>query len=284
MTSSDPRPVVVLGATGQQGGAVVDALLDAGASVRAVVRDATSDRSVALAGRGVDVVTGDQDEPDSLRGPFADVSALFLMTTFAESGGTDAETRRGRAVVDAAAAAGVPRAVYSSVGGAERGSGVPHFESKRRVEEHAESVLDCQFVRPAFFMENLSQQLDLGSEDPLVLRLPMPGDVPLQMISVVDIGKVAAAALLDPAALGGTALEIAGDERTGEQMAATVGRVLGRDARYEAVPTDTLDDDLAAMFRWFVDTPAYEADFARTREIDPGVLDLAGWVTAHRSG
>ena len=110
----------------------------------------------------------------------------------------------------------------------------------------------------------------------------MPVDVPFQMISVVDIGKVVASALLDPAALGGVALEVAGDEQTGDQIAATVGRVLGRDARYEALPTDRLDDDLAAMFRWLVDTPAYAADFARTRQIDPDVLDLAGWVATHR--
>ena len=138
-----------------------------------------------------------------------------------------------------------------------------------------------QFVRPTYFLDNLTEQLDtddaVGEE--FVLRMPMPGEVPLQLVAVRDIGRVAAAALLDPTALGGEALEIAGDELTGEQLAAGIGRHLGRPARYEALPLDALgDDDLQAMFRWFVDTPAYAADFARTRAIVPDVLDLEAWL------
>ena len=194
----------VIGATGQQGGAVVDALLDAGAPVRAIVRDTRSAKSTALRDRGVDVVGGDQDRPDELVEPLRGLGALYLMTTFTGADGTEGEIRRGVAVGDAAAAAGVPRVVYSSVGGAERDSGVPHFESKRRIEKHLESVVPVQFVRPVYFMDNLAGQLPSGSGDgsgpdpaEFVLRLPMPADVPLQMVAVRDICGVGAAALLD---------------------------------------------------------------------------------------
>lgn len=59
--------VAVVGGTGQQGGATIDALLAAGARVRATVRDASSDRARALAGRGVELVPGDLDDPEQLR-------------------------------------------------------------------------------------------------------------------------------------------------------------------------------------------------------------------------
>jgi uncharacterized protein YbjT (DUF2867 family) len=273
------NPIAVLGATGQQGSAVVDALLAAGHPVRAVVRTPDSPKATALAARGVEVVPGDQDDPDSLRQPLTGVAALFLMTTFSDESGTEGEVRRGVATADAAAAAGVPRVVYSSVGGAERRSGVPHFESKYRVEQHLASTLPTLVVRPTFFMDNFAGQLDAAGDGEFVLRQPMPGDVPLQMVAVRDIGVVAAAALADPQALGGDSLEIAGDELTGEQIAARIGARLGRPARFEQVPLDVLpDEDLEAMFRWFVETDAYQADLERTRSIDPDVLDLDGWL------
>jgi uncharacterized protein YbjT (DUF2867 family) len=78
-----------------------------------------------------------------------------------------------------------------------------------------------------------------GTEDgELVVRLPLPAGVPLQMVATRDIGQVAAVALLDPDRIGGGAVEIAGDELTGEQVAAAFGSADGRKARYEAVPLD----------------------------------------------
>ncbi|MGO2994407.1 MAG: NmrA family NAD(P)-binding protein, partial [Brachybacterium alimentarium] len=131
--------IAVYGATGQQGGAVLDALLAKGASVRALVRNPSSDRAQALAQRGVELVQADADEPASLVPALDGVKALFFMTTppgGVQTEDTEGETRQGIALADAAKQAGVPHVVYSSVGGAERETGVPHFESKRRVEEH----------------------------------------------------------------------------------------------------------------------------------------------------
>lgn len=121
------------------------------------------------------------------------------MTTFTGDGGTEAETEHGIAIADAAVSAGVPRLVYSSVGGAERHTGIPHFESKRRVEEYLESTpISVRLIRPAFFMDNLAGQEGAP-------RLPLPGGIPLQMVAVRDIGTVAAAALLDPSRVPGGA-------------------------------------------------------------------------------
>jgi len=279
------RPYAVIGATGQQGSAVVDALLANDAPVRAVVRDPDAESAQQLARRGVQIAVGDQDDPGKMAGALADIEALFMMMTFTGPAGTKGEVTRGRNVAEAAARVGVPRVVYSSVGGAERNSRVPHFESKRRVEERLAQLLPASFVRPTFFMENLDGTIAGAHDDgEFVLRLPLPADVSLQMISVRDVGVVAAAALREPGVLGEDALEIAGDVLTGPEMAQRIGAHLGREARFEALPLDVLgdDDDTKTMFRWFAETPAYDADLGRTRQVDPDVWDLAGWLQ-HRS-
>ena len=275
--------IAVVGATGKQGGAVVDALLERGTTVRALTRDDGSDRARALAARGVEVVVVDAEDRAATRAALDGVSALSLMTTFSGEDGPRGETRRGIVLVEAARDAGVPFVVHSSVGGAERETGIPHFESKRRVEEALEATgVPHAIVRPVFFMENLVYQLPPPDAQEAVVRLPMPGDVPLQLIAVVDVGRVVAALATDPAGAAGIAVEIAGDELTLEQIVAQISAATGVPTRFEQLPVDGLDDDRASMFRWFSTLPAYQADFAATAALDPRVLTFAEWLVDRR--
>ncbi|MBB3086690.1 NmrA/HSCARG family protein [Geodermatophilus sabuli] len=272
-----PEPLLaVVGATGQQGGATARALLDAGARVRALVRDPA--KAGDLAGRGAELVRADLQDPDSLRTAFRGAQRVFAMTTPFGEGGPEAEVTQGISLADAAADAGVEHLVFNSVGGAERSTGIPHFESKRRVEEHIASLgLPATIVRPVFFMENLPWMVATDDGE-VVVRMPLPAGVPLQMIAVADIGAVAAAVLLDPSRVPSGSIEIGGDERTGEQIAAAFGERAGRPGRYEAQPLDGLDEDSRAMFAWFGTPPAYRADFAATRALAPGLQDLPTWL------
>ena len=190
--------------------------------------------------------------------------------------------RRGGLIADAARDVGVPHVVYGSVGGAERHTGIPHFESKRRVEEHMTALgLHTTFVRPTFFMENFASFFAPKTEDGVVvLRAPLAPGVPLQMVAVDDIGAAAAAALLDPTRVPGGAIEIAGDELTGEQVAAAFGDRAGLPARFEPLPLDVLadDPDQHAMFTWFTKPPAYRADIAATRRLVPELKDFRAWL------
>jgi uncharacterized protein YbjT (DUF2867 family) len=285
MTTSTARTIGVAGATGAQGGAVVDALLGQGASVRALVRSAGSERARNLTNRGAELVQIDAKDPASLSDALQGVDAFFFMTTpygDSQNPDTDGEIQQGVDFTDAATAARVPHVVFSSVGGAERNSGVPHFESKRRIEERLLSCdLSATIVRPVFFMDNLWSMAPTVEGNELVLRLPVPDGIKLQMVATRDIGVVAATALLDPAAVP-AAIEIAGDELTGSEIAATLGVHVGLTARYEALPVEVLDgqDDLQKMFRWFADTPAYQADIAAVRQIDPDLWNLQAWLQA----
>ena len=267
--------IAVVGATGKQGSATARELLTRGARVRALTRDVLSEPARDLAGRGAELVAMDLDDPASVASAFAGVSRVFAMATMAD-GGPEKETRHGVAIAEAATEAGVDYLVYSSVGGAERNTGIPHFESKRRIEERIEDLgIPATFVRPVFFMDNLLGTQPENGE--IIVRLPVPDGVPLQMVAIRDVGRVSAALLLAPRLVGG-AVEIAGDEKTGSEIAEAFARRSGLPARYVALPTEGFPDDPKRMFDWFAELPAYTADFAATRSLDPEVLDLDAWL------
>ena len=169
------------------------------------------------------------------------------------------------------------------MGGAERHTGIPHFESKRRVEEHIESLsIPATFVRPTFFYENLLRRPPTPEDGSIVVPMPLADGIPLQMVAVDDIGVVAAAVIIDPDRVRGGAVEIAGDELTGSEIAATFGRQAGLPARFHSLPLEAAGDaDRQAMFAWFAKPPSYRADRALSAQLDPHVQTLEQWLQRH---
>ncbi|MFC7830629.1 NmrA family NAD(P)-binding protein [Streptomyces sp. NPDC057375] len=282
MSAHTTGTIAVFGATGQQGGAVVDALLDHKTRVRALVRNPQSDGAQALAARGVELAAIRADVPASLAAALATVEGFYFMTPEANSlEEVEAEIRIGTTLVDAAVEAGVPHVVFNSVFGADRESGVPHHDSKHSIEEYLrKSGLRASMVRATAFMENFASVMAPSLEHgEVVLRLPLPEDVPLKMISVRDIGRVAAALLLGTAQAPGGVVELVGDELTGPQIAAAFGARAGLPARYEALPLSVLPNDLdRVMFREFAEAAGSPADLSAVRAIEPATLDLAEWI------
>lgn len=262
---------VVLGATGGQGGAVVTALLEAGRPVRAVVRDPESKRARELHTRGVELVVGDMVSGDGLAEAFADSSGVFAFTTPFESG-VDAEVTQGQAIIDAASAARVPYLVFSSVASADRGTGVPHFDSKYRVEQLlAGSDVPHTVVGPTYFYDNL-----LGGADALsagVMPIAMPADALLQQVSRRDLGRFVVGLFANPQNHLGERIDIASDAVTPDQMAAALSSVLERDVRAESYDPERISSpDMRAMFE-FLGAGGYDVDIAALQERFPDV----GW-------
>ncbi|WP_328690514.1 NmrA family NAD(P)-binding protein [Streptomyces phaeochromogenes] len=282
MNTHSSGTIAVFDALDVQGGAVIDALLSRGARVRGLVRDLGSDRARSLAGRGVELVGVEVGDAASLSAALKGVDAFFFMTTLeGDTHDVDGETRQGIALIEAAVAAAVPNVVFSSVGGADRDSGVPIFESKRHLEERLEkSGLRATLVRPVVYMDHLPSLGPSVEDGEVVLRMPLPDHIPLQLISIRDIGQISATFLLGAAEAPGGAIEIAGDRRTGSQIAAAFGERAGLPARYEALPLQALDDNphLRAMFRWLQETPAFQADIEAVKVIEPTVWDLPAWI------
>src|SRR5712675_1837947 len=186
---SEKLTVVVAGATGNQGGAVVKNLLERGHQVRAVTRDTESAKARELAKAGVKLVRASLEDTAALTNALAGATSLFAMTT-PFGGGTQAETRQGISAANAAKAAGV-HLVFNSVGSANRNTGVPHFDSKYEVEKHIAKIdVRATILAPVYFMENLSfgkEQLAKG-----VYASAVGPSKPLAQVALADIGAVAA--------------------------------------------------------------------------------------------
>jgi len=280
MTNRD-LTILVLGATGRQGGAAARALAARGFSVKAFTRDPDKPAARALAALDVSLVKGDLDDARALQQAMHGVDGVFSVQTPYVAGGVSYEAQAGIAVADAAKAVGVPHLVYSSVGGADRGTGIPHFESKYLVEQHIRSIgLRATILRPVFFMENFAQAgpKDVGGE--LVLRMALSPETRLQMIAVRDIGLFAALAFEQTEGIAGRALEIAGDELSMTELARSFGVAAGRAVRFEQQPLAELEArnaETAKMFAWF-ETGGYQADLAALRSLHPDVTTLATWL------
>jgi uncharacterized protein YbjT (DUF2867 family) len=283
---ADQKTILVCGATGRQGGAVARALLNGDAcssgdwKVRALTRDPGSAAAQALAVRGAELVEGDMDDRAALDRALASAWGVFSVQNFWTSS-YDEEIQQGKNVGDAAQAAGVGHVVYSSVGGADRQSGLAHFESKWIVEEYLRELgVPLTIFRPVFFMDNLLAEPGRSAILAGTVSLALEEGATLQMIAVSDIGAFVALAFADPDKWLGQAVEIAGDELTGPQIAESFTEVLGQDVRWVELPMDQLraaNEEYAEMFEWF-NRAGYTADLRRLREIYPGLLNLPAWL------
>jgi len=122
-------------------------------------------------------------------------------------------------------------------------------------------------------MENLSQPRTLPSLRQGKLAMAMPASRSLQQIAVADIGAFIAAVIERRDSVFGRRFDIAGDELTGEEAAATLSKVTGRPIHYEGFPPDVLraqSEDTAVMFEWF-DRTGYAADIKGLRRDFPEV-------------
>ncbi len=273
------RHVLVLGATGNQGGAVTTALLELGMTVRAMVRNPESDKAKALAARGVELVQGDFEHGDTIQAAAKGVDAAFVVTTpFLPDVGLDGEIRQGRTIIDALAAVGVPHVVYSSVSDADRNTGIGHFDTKADAERYlADSGLAYTITAPAFFAENVSMPWSLPALQRGVFRQAMAPNRPLQIVSLGEIGGFNAAVIARGPELAGRRINYAGDELTSVQIAMALSAASGTSIEFQEQPIEELRGymaDTADMFQWFGDV-GYSVDIETLRKEFPEV----GWVT-----
>src|SRR5215472_10382544 len=153
---TNDRTILITGATGQQGGAVAQALQGGGFHLRGLTRKPEGERAAALARQGIEVVKGDLDDEATLRRALAGAWGVFSVQNTAEAG-VEREEEQGKRLATLAREAGVEHFVYTSVGSADKRTGVPHFDNKWRIEETVRGLGFPSHVilRPVFFMDNL---------------------------------------------------------------------------------------------------------------------------------
>src|SRR5215469_6302939 len=269
--------ILVIGATGNQGEAVVQALLKTDFALRVFVRKQAPEPSQnpkihKLKEQGIEIMEGDLDDFDSLTHAMNGCYGVFSAINF-QDGGVAKEEERGKRVADVAKKTGIEHFVNSSVGGADRGSGVPHFESKWHVEEHIRTLaLASSIIRPTTFMTNLMEMPAAMRFIALSMSRGAFAEKPLQMIAVQDIGKWAAHMFLHPERYVSRTVEIAGDEVTFAQMVSAYKKVYGKTPASMWFPSSLFSRGATGkMFTW-ITTYGYQADLTLNRAEIPDLL------------
>ncbi len=227
--------ILVIGATGTIGSLVTQGLAEAGAEVKALVRQ-TGKRDFPAS---VSEVVGDLTDVASMRQALASVRTLFLLNAV-----TPDEVTQALITLNLAQEAGIERIVYLSVIHADTFTNVPHFTGKYTVERMLESLdLPVTILRPAYFMQN-ELMVRQTIQDYGVYPMPI-GSQGVAMIDARDIADVAVAELLRrdraDSAQERVTLELVGPQvLTGESVAKIWSTTLGRDVAYGG-------DDVAAF-------------------------------------
>ena len=265
--------VLVMGATGTQGGAVARELLAASFPVRALVRDSASIRARELSAAGASLVEGDLRDRASLTRAFAEVDAAYAVTTPFEHG-PDEELEQGENIIAAAIDANLRWLILASVAAADRAA-VPHFRSKARIEQQLmDTAIPWTVVAPSYFYENV-----LGARAAIRegrLPIALPPDKPLHQVSLVNLGALVVAILDRRNEHLSERIEVAGDAPTPQAMATAIG------VRYEQVSLAELrhrSGDLAAMYEFLADE-GYGIDTVALRSRYPEVpwRSFAEWA------
>ncbi len=309
---SDKKVIAVVGATGAQGGGLARAILaDQGGefSVRAITRDPAKEQARALADGGAEVVAADLDDEASLRSAFAGAYGAFCVTNFWEHFSPDKEIAQAGNMARAAAAAGLQHVVWStledvrtfvplddpSMPTLQEKYKLPHFDGKGEADGlFAESGVPTTYLLASWYFENMvyfGQGPSRGEDGTLAFTLPL-GEGRMAAIAAEDIGKCTLGIFKRRADLAGERVGVAGAHLSGREFAESFTRALGEEVVYRPLTFDqyrTLGfpgaDELANTYQFYVEFE--EAvngvrDVARTRELNPDVQDLDGWLSANK--
>jgi uncharacterized protein YbjT (DUF2867 family) len=224
----------------------------------------------------VELAQGDFEDPPTLAAALSGVSAAFSV-----QGDGAPEVKHGRVFADSVKVAGTPHLVYSSLDGAEPGSGVPHYETKWCIEQRIrELALSATILRPVAFMENFSTGAVTRSVFLGILKAALGTSRRLQLVSTSDVGWFAARALEQPALYAGRAIPVAGDELNLDEMLDAYREVNGYAPKPFPVPhvgLKLLPRDLSSMLAWFAEC-GFQANIPELKREHPGLMSFSSWL------
>ncbi|MFI5709607.1 NmrA/HSCARG family protein [Kribbella sp. NPDC051620] len=316
---TDKKLIAVVGATGSQGGGLVQAILadpEQRFAVRALTRNAQSDKSKALAAAGAEVVEADLDDEASLRKAFDGAHGAYVVTNYWVERTPEEEAARTRAEMELEQAdnaaralkdAGVAHVIWSTLedtrghfGDTDRVPSlddgrykVPHFDAKGEANElFTKYGVPTTFLQTTFYFEAILQGMGpiRGEDGKLILTLPM-ADQPLSGIAGVDIGKTALGIFKRGDEFIGKTVSIAGDHLTGNQYAAALSKALGEEVTYQPHTWDDFRQfnfpmavEFANMFQYYAEDSARftgDRDLNLVRELNPDLQTFETWLSLH---
>ncbi|XP_020851280.1 nmrA-like family domain-containing protein 1 [Phascolarctos cinereus] len=288
---ADKKLVVVFGATGAQGGSVAKTLLeDETFRVRVVTRNPRQRAAEHLKSQGAEVVQGDQDDEKSLEPALAGAYAAFIVTNYWENLNQEQEIKQGKLLADLSKRLGLSYVVYSGLENVKKLTGgqliVKHFDGKGEVEEYFRALgVPMISVRlPCYFENFLTYFLPQKAPDGngYLLSLPM-GDVPMDGMSVADLGPVVLSLLKSPEEYVGRNIGLSTCKHTAAEYASLLSKYTGktiRDAKTSPEDYEKLGfpgaQDLANMFRFYTMNP--DRDMELTLKLNPKARTLEQWL------
>ncbi len=309
---SERKIIAVVGATGAQGGGLVRAILndqDGEFAVRAITRDAGSDKANELKKMGAEVVAADVDDEASLTEAFRGAYGAYLVTFFWEHFSPEKELNHARNMARAAKAVGVKHVVWSTLEDTRQWVPldddrmptlmehykVPHFDAKGEADNiFFELDLPVTILRTSFYWDNLmhfGMEPKRGEDGILAFNLPM-GEKPLPGIAAEDIGRCAYGIFKRGEEFIGKTVGIAGEHLTGAQIAQSLSTALGQEVRYNAVPFEVFRglgfagaEDLGNMFQFkhdFNEDYCGARDLNLSRALNPSLRTFDSWLAENK--
>ncbi len=308
----EKKVIAVVGATGAQGGGLVKAILNSGGNefaVRAITRDATSDKAKALKALGAEVVSADVADKESLTQAFNGAHGAFCVTFFWEHFSPEKELEHARNMAEASKKANVQHVIWSTLEDTRKWVPnddptmptlmgkykVPHFDAKGEANHFFEecgtpyTLLNTSFYWDNFIFFGMGPQK--GEDGTLGITFPME-DKKLPGIAAEDIGKCAFGIFKAGTKYQGKTVSIAGEHLTGKQMAQEFSKVLGVPVRYNAVPAEVYRgfgfpgaEDLGSMFKFKADYESYfcgARNIEESRALNPGLLTFADFLQKNK--
>ena len=281
MSSNAGATIVVTGATGRQGGAVTRSLLGTGWHVRALTRNANSQKARALSALGAEVVQGDMQDRQSLDRIFKGAYGVYSIQN-PMLAGLEAEVIQGKRVADAAKEASVQHLVYGSTG-VGRPTGIGSWDSKLQVEAHMKALgIPLTILRPRAFMELMSDKAFYPAVSTWHLMPKLMGATrPLGWISTDALGIIAAKAFSAPERFIGQEINLASDVQSIEECRAIWREVMGKKPSRFPMPIwlfqRFVGTDLTTMWRW-LRTGEIDFDTEPTLAIHPEALRIEAWI------
>ncbi|XP_069504001.1 nmrA-like family domain-containing protein 1 [Ambystoma mexicanum] len=291
---SEKKVVVVIGATGSQGGSVARALLDDGTfSVRAVTRDPQKASSQDLKKLGAELVKGDIDHIKTLEPAFTGAYGVFIVTNYWEHKSKEKEVMQGKCLADLSKSKGLHHVVYSGLENVKKLTEgkleVKHFDGKGEVEEYfrATGVPMTSIRLPCYYDNFLTffRPQKAPDGDGYVLALPI-GDAAMDGIGVSDLGPVVVSVLKAPEQYIGKNIGLSTEKLTAEQYAAIMSKCIGKQVKDAKMSADDYEKlgfpgalELANMFRFYLMNP--DRNIELTLQLNPKALKFAEWMAKH---
>ena len=310
--SDKKKIIVVVGATGAQGGGLLRAILDDPQQqfeVRAMTRNVNSEKAQQLGALGAEVAQADLDDLDSLKKTFKGAYGAFCVTNFWEHFSPRKELLQARNLAEAASDAGLAHVIWSTLEDTRKwvplsddrmptlmdNYKVPHFDAKGEANhEFSDRGVPTTFLLTSCYWDNLSafgMEPKRGADGTLEFVLAM-ADKPLSGIASVDIGRCALGIFRRGTEFIGKTLGIAGQHLTGEQMAASLSKAFGELVRYQAVDPDVYRalgfpgaEDLGNMYQFKCDFNDYfcgARSLEVSRSLNPELMSFDDWLVKNK--